>query len=242
MPAAVVHGQPFVIGVAGATASGKSSVVAEIVRLLDHEHVCSITQDCFYRDLDEAEREQAYQQNYNFDHPSAFDVEHQLAVLRQLKSGADDVSVPSYDFVTHSRLPAEHDQHVRSPEIVIFEGILALSDERVRDLCDLKIFVDVDADERLARRIRRDMESRGRSLDGVLQQYERFVKPATEQFVIPTKRYADIVIPRGVENAVAIDVVAQHINGVLMQRELLAESHARESRPDSGIELDPLSS
>lgn len=227
--APTVHRQPFIIGVAGATASGKSSVVAEIVRLLDHDHVCSITQDCFYRNLDEAEREQAYQQNYNFDHPSAFDMDHQLAVLTELKSGAAEVSIPSYDFVTHSRRPAAHDQRLEAPEIVIFEGILALFDERVRELCDLKIFVDVDADVRLSRRIRRDMESRGRSLDGVLQQYERFVKPATEQFVVPTKAYADIIIPRGVENTIGVDLVAQHINGVLMQRELQTEARMRES-------------
>ena len=115
--------RPFCIGVAGATASGKSSVVSEIVRLLDHDHVCSITQDCFYRNLDDHEREQAYQQNYNFDHPSAFDFKHQIKVLESLKSGAADVSIPTYDFVTHSRLPAEHDQHVCLPEIVIFEGM-----------------------------------------------------------------------------------------------------------------------
>mmetsp|Transcript_31492 Transcript_31492/g.82283 ORF Transcript_31492/g.82283 Transcript_31492/m.82283 type:complete len:256 (+) Transcript_31492:33-800(+) len=216
--------QPFIIGVAGATASGKSSVVREIVRLLDHDDVCSITQDCFYRNLNEAEHRLADEQNYNFDHPRAFDFEHQHNVLSQLRSGSADVSIPSYDFVTHSRLGPEHDQHVCSPEVVIFEGILALFDDSMRDIFDLKIFVDVDADTRLSRRIRRDMEERGRSLDGVLQQYERFVKPATEQFVVPTKRYADIILPRGVDNTVGVDIIAQHINGVLMQRELLSET------------------
>ena len=217
------RGQPFIIGVAGATASGKSSVVAEIVRLLNHDDVCSITQDCFYRNLNDDERKLAYDQNYNFDHPAAFDFDHQLTVLNELRQGSSDVSVPTYDFVTHSRMSSEHDQHIRRPEIVLFEGILGLYDERMRDLFDLKIFVDVDADVRLARRIRRDMESRGRSLEGVLQQYERFVKPATEQFVEPTKSYADIIVPRGVENTVGVDIVAQHINGVLMQRELVSE-------------------
>ena len=234
--------QPFIIGVAGATASGKSSVVAEIVRLLDHEDVCSITQDSFYKNLDDTEREQAYQQNYNFDHPSAFDFEGQRNVLLQLCAGATDVSIPSYDFVTHARLPPKHDLHVRNPEIVIFEGILALYDDKMRDLFDLKVFVDVDADVRLARRIKRDMVSRGRSLDGVLQQYERFVKPATEQFVLPTKRYADIVIPNGVENAVGIDIVAQHINGVLMRRELMQETvEGLSFQTDGPLELSPTS-
>lgn len=215
---------PFVVGVAGATASGKTSVVAEIVRALDHERVASITQDCFYKDLTAEQRELAYRQDYNFDHPNAFDADHQVAVLRELRAGAESVAVPSYDFVTHSRLGRAHDTFVRAPEIVIFEGILALHDERMRELFDLAIFVDVDADTRLARRIRRDMEERGRDLAGILQQYEQFVKPSTEAFVLPTKSHADIVVPRGVDNARAIELIAGHINGVLMQRELGSEA------------------
>lgn len=121
-------------------------------------------------------------------------------------------------------MPPEHETHVCSPEIVIFEGILALHDEQMRALFDLKVFVDADADVRLARRIKRDMEQRGRDLSGILEQYERFVKPATESFVVPTKRHADIVVPRGVENVVAIEMLAAHINGVLMQRELQQEA------------------
>ena len=148
----------------------------------------------------------------------------QLQVLRQLREGAKSVAVPTYDFVTHSRLSAEHDTTITAPEIVIFEGILAMHDEEVRDLFDLKVFVDADADVRLARRIKRDMEERGRDLSGILEQYERFVKPATESFVVPTKTYADIVVPRGLENTVAIEMLAQHINSVLVQRELAAEA------------------
>jgi uridine kinase len=222
-----VHQKPFCIGVGGATASGKSSVVEEIVRLLDHEDVASITQDCFYRNLLPSEREAAYRNDFNFDHPDALDFDHQRRVLDDIRSGAERVAIPSYDFVTHSRLPPEHDQHICKPEIVIFEGILALYDERMRSQFDIKIFVDVDADVRLARRIRRDMESRGRDLAGILQQYEQFVKPSTEQFVEPTKRHADIIVPRGLDNVVAIELVAQHINGVLMQRELQAEALSR---------------
>ena len=217
--------RPFCIGVAGATASGKSSVVAEVVRLLNAEgRVVSVTQDCFYKNLTPEERDQAYHSNYNFDHPNAFDWGQQLDVIEKLRSGTHSkVAVPSYDFVTHSRLPSEHDTHVCSPEIVIFEGILALHDEELREHFDLKVYVDADADLRLARRIKRDMESRGRDLAGVLEQYERFVKPSTESFVVPTKAHADIIVPRGVENVVAIEMLAAHINGVLMQRELLRE-------------------
>lgn len=222
----VSSSQPFCIGVAGATASGKSSVVEEVVRLLNAEgRVVSVTQDCFYKNLSPSEREEAYNSNYNFDHPNAFDWPQQLDVIKQLRAGASCVPVPSYDFVTHSRLPAEHDTHVRSPEIVIFEGILALHDDEMREHFDLKVFVDADADVRLARRIKRDMESRGRDLSGILEQYERFVKPSTESFVVPTKAHADIIVPRGVENVVAIEMLATHINGVLMQREMMREEN-----------------
>ena len=116
--------------------------------------VVSVTQDCFYKNLTPEERDQAYHSNYNFDHPNAFDWGQQLDVIEKLRSGTHSkVAVPSYDFVTHSRLPSEHDTHVCSPEIVIFEGILALHDEELREHFDLKVYVDADADLRLARRI-----------------------------------------------------------------------------------------
>jgi len=141
-------------------------------------------------------------------------------VIDQLKSaGNQPVAVPTYDFVTHSRLSAEHDTHINRPQIVIVEGILALYDERLRDRFDMKIFVDADPDVRLARRIRRDMAERGRDLDGVLQQYEQFVKPSFETFIGPSKSHADIVVPRGAENLVAIELIAQHINSLLIERE-----------------------
>jgi uridine kinase len=204
--------KPFCIGVAGATASGKSSVVAKVIERVASRHVAAITQDCFYRNLSPEERAQADASDYNFDHPNAFDFDHQI---QELRAGARDVSVPTYDFRTHSRLGSDHDQHIHQPQIVIFEGILALHDPRLRSLFDMKIFVDVEADVRLARRIRRDMASRGRDLSGILQQYEQFVKPSTETFVLPTKAHADVIVPRGAENTVAIDVIARHINSLL---------------------------
>lgn len=222
--ASVGISRPFFIGVGGASASGKTCVVDEIVRLLDHESVAAITQDAFYKSLTVEQREQAYNSNYNFDHPHAYDFDHQVRVLQQLRDGARQVSVPTYDFTTHSRLGTEHDRVVVMPEIVIFEGILALHDERVRDLFDLKLFVDTDADLRLSRRIKRDMASRGRDLQGILEQHEKFVKPSTDAFCLPSKKHADMILPRGAENAVAIELVAQHINGVLVARELEAEA------------------
>ena len=219
---------PFCIGVAGATASGKSSVVARIVERVSSDHVVAVTQDCFYRDLLPEERELAYASNYNFDHPNAFDFDHQIQVMQQLRAGSTEaVAVPSYDFNTHSRMSSEYNQYITAPRIVIFEGILALHDARLRSLFDMKIFVDADPDVRLARRIRRDMRSRGRELDGILQQYEQFVKPSTETFVLPTKTHADVVVPRGAENTVAIELIANHINSLLEGE--ATEGHAHSS-------------
>jgi uridine kinase len=212
--------EPFFIGVAGGTASGKTSVVERVVSALRHDSVVSITLDCFYRDLSDAERERANANDFDFDHPNAFDFDHLLEVVDELKRGGDGpVAIPTYDFVTHSRLSAAHDTHISCPQIVIVEGILALYDERLRDRFDMKIFVDADPDVRLARRIKRDIAQRGRDLDGVLQQYEQFVKPSFETFIGPSKRHADIVVPRGAENLVAIDLIAQHINQLLIERE-----------------------
>lgn len=212
--------RPFFIGVAGGTASGKTSVVDKVVRALRHESVVSITLDCFYRDLTAAEKERAHACDFDFDHPNAFDFDQLLEVVEQLKSGGTHpVAIPTYDFVTHSRLPPEHNTHIAGPQIVIVEGILALYDERLREHFDMKIFVDADPDVRLARRIKRDMADRGREIDGILQQYEQFVKPSFETFIGPSKRHADIVVPRGAENLVAIELIAQHINSVLIERE-----------------------
>mmetsp|Transcript_11954 Transcript_11954/g.24293 ORF Transcript_11954/g.24293 Transcript_11954/m.24293 type:complete len:261 (-) Transcript_11954:77-859(-) len=212
--------EPFFIGVAGGTASGKTSVVDKVVKALRHESVVSITMDCFYRDLTDAERERANACDFDFDHPNAFDFDHLLLVIDQLKSaGNQPVAVPTYDFVTHSRLSADHNTHISRPQIVIVEGILALYDQRLRERFDMKIFVDADPDVRLARRIRRDMAERGRDLDGVLQQYEQFVKPSFDMFIGPSKCHADIVVPRGADNLVAIEIIAQHINSLLIERE-----------------------
>lgn len=130
---------PFCIGVAGASASGKSSVVARVIELVSSHHVAAITQDCFYRNLKDDERVQANACNYNFDHPNAFDFEHQIQVMQEIRAGGRAVAVPTYDFRTHSRLGSEHDQYINTPQIVIFEGILALHDPRLRSLFDMKV-------------------------------------------------------------------------------------------------------
>eukprot|EP00617_Octactis_speculum_P026992 CAMPEP_0185747778 /NCGR_PEP_ID=MMETSP1174-20130828/6422_1 /TAXON_ID=35687 /ORGANISM="Dictyocha speculum, Strain CCMP1381" /LENGTH=259 /DNA_ID=CAMNT_0028423117 /DNA_START=81 /DNA_END=860 /DNA_ORIENTATION=+ len=208
---------PFFLGVAGGTASGKTCVVNRIVELLGHEGVAVISQDCYYRGLNEAEREDAA--NYNFDHPEAFNFDSISETLLALRQRSASVSVPQYDFTTHTQMPREYDTHVNSPAIVIFEGILALHSPAVRDLLDMKVFVDTDADVRLARRIKRDMADRGRDLDGILMQYERFVKPSFDAYCAPQRQYADVVLPRGLENQVGIQMVVENLRALLVSYE-----------------------
>lgn len=218
-PAVDVGMRPFCIGIAGGTASGKTTVTEKMVariRAATTARVASITQDCFYRDLTPEQIESANMGNFNFDHPDAFDFDLSLQVVQRLYSGdTTPVAIPQYDFCSHSRLPRSHDQLVVAPQVVIFEGILALHDARLRELFDLKIFVDADDDIRLARRIKRDIDTRGRDLAGVLRQYETFVKPSFDTYIKPSKRYADIVVPRGGDNVVAIELLAQHVSTLL---------------------------
>jgi uridine kinase len=178
-------GTPFIVGVAGGTASGKTAVVARIVEELNEGgSVAVLPQDCFYRTLTKAEVAQAHASNFNFDHPAAFDFDRIVSALRHVRSGSDGgsfdghpltLSVPTYDYATHAVLGKEHDTVVAAPSLVIFEGILAFHDPEVMAMLDMKVFVDADADTRLTRRIRRDIHERGRDLEGTLRQYERCV-------------------------------------------------------------------
>ena len=157
-------------------------------------------------------------EEYNFDHPDAFDTDQLLECMGKLKSG-QSVNIPIYDFKNHRRC-SESFRKVNVSDVIILEGILVFHDQRVRDLMDMKIFVDTDADIRLARRIRRDTVERGRDVLSVLEQYGRFVKPAFDDFILPSKKYADVIIPRGGDNHVAIDLIAQHIRTKLGQHDL----------------------
>uniref|UniRef100_A0A0E0LX78 Uridine kinase n=1 Tax=Oryza punctata TaxID=4537 RepID=A0A0E0LX78_ORYPU len=208
--------QPFVIGVSGGTASGKTTVCDMIIQQLHDHRVVLVNQDSFYRGLTEEESDRV--QDYNFDHPDAFDTEQLLECMGQLKSG-QSVNIPIYDFKNHRRC-SESFRKVNASDVIILEGILVFHDQRVRDLMDMKIFVDTDADIRLARRIRRDTVERGRDVISVLEQYGRFVKPAFDDFVLPSKKYADVIIPRGGDNHVAIDLIVQHIRTKLGQHDL----------------------
>lgn len=218
-PGGPVDRPPLIIGIAGGTASGKSALTAKVVAQLATDKSVSITQDSFYRDL--ATDELARVDEYNFDVPAAFDFDQCERVLAALKRGEAGVRIPDYDFVANARRPRRDDHVLRGvPRIVIFEGILALYDERLRRHMDIKVFVDADSDVRLARRIKRDIAVRGRSMESVLHQYERFVKPAFDEFVLPTKQFADVVVPRGAENRVAIDLLVQGIRARTLEREL----------------------
>ncbi|KAL6325064.1 hypothetical protein AAG906_022272 [Vitis piasezkii] len=208
--------QPFVIGVSGGTASGKTTVCDMIIQQLHDHRVVLVNQDSFYRGLTAEESERVHE--YNFDHPDAFDTEQLLECIGKLKSG-QSVHVPIYDFKNHRRCSGSFRQ-VNVSDVIILEGILVFHDQRVRNLMNMKIFVDTDADVRLARRIRRDTVERGRDVNSVLEQYAKFVKPAFDDFVMPSKKYADVIIPRGGDNHVAIDLIVQHIHTKLGQHNL----------------------
>ncbi|WOL16148.1 uridine kinase-like protein 1, chloroplastic isoform X1 [Canna indica] len=208
--------RPFVIGVSGGTASGKTTVCDMIIQQLHDHRVVLVNQDSFYRGLTAEESEHVHE--YNFDHPDAFDTEQLLECMGKLKSG-HSVNLPIYDFKNHRRC-SESFRKVNASDVIILEGILVFHEPQVRDLMDMKIFVDTDADIRLARRIRRDTVERGRDVSSVLEQYGRFVKPAFDDFVLPSKKYADVIIPRGGDNHVAIDLIVQHIRTKLGQHDL----------------------
>jgi uridine kinase len=164
--------------------------------------VVIISQDSFYRNLTDEERQIASENAYDFDHPDAFDYEMFEQTVSVIKSGkCSSINIPIYDFKTHSRVVGEVEK-LPPADVVIVEGILIFFSSSLRDMMDMKIFVDTDADVRLARRIRRDIKERGRDLEGVLSQYEKFVKPSFDDYIMPTKKYADIIIPRGGANTV----------------------------------------
>ncbi|XP_020237411.2 uridine kinase-like protein 5 [Cajanus cajan] len=207
--------QPFFIGVAGGTASGKTTVCNMINTQLHDRRVVLITQDSFYYSLSDETLQKVNE--YNFDHPDAFDTKLMLSTMEKLKCG-QPVAVPNYDLNTHKRI--EPGRQVHPEDVIILEGILVLHDSGVRNLLNMKIFVDEDSDVRLARRMQRLAIERRRNIADVLDQYCRFVKPSFEEFVLPTKKYADIIIPTGGDNHVAIDLIVQNIRMKLGQHDL----------------------
>ena len=198
--------KPLIIGVAGGSGSGKSTVARNVAQALQTESVAFIDMDAYY--LNFAHLPLPDRRKINWDHPETFDWELLVGQLTELAAG-ESIEKPVYDFVSHTR--SDRTVVVPPAHVVVVDGILLFSDARVRDLCDVKVFVDADPDIRLIRRIRRDMSKRGRPLDEILEQYVTTVQPMHLQFVEPTKRYADVIVPRGGHNAVAIEMIVAKI-------------------------------
>ncbi|MFL0076624.1 uridine kinase [Tenacibaculum maritimum] len=192
----------LIIGIAGGTGSGKTTVVNQIINQLPADEVCVISQDSYYNATGNLSYEQ--RTKINFDHPRAIDFDLLVKHLKELKSD-NIIEQPVYSFVTHNRTKDTIKTHPR--KVIIVEGILIFNSEELRNLCDIKIFVHADADERLIRRVRRDITERGRDIDEVLNRYQSTLKPMHQQFIEPTKNYADLIIPNDRYNTVAIDIV-----------------------------------
>ncbi|MFK5878518.1 MAG: uridine kinase [Flavobacteriaceae bacterium] len=192
----------LIIGIAGGTGSGKTTVVNQILNEIPENEVAVISQDSYYKETHELSYEE--RTKINFDHPNSIDFELLVEHLKQLKSG-NVVNQPVYSFVTHDRTKDEVVTH--PTKVLIIEGILIFNNPELRDLCDIKIFVHADTDERLIRRLKRDIQERGRDLHEVLNRYQNTLKPMHQQFIEPTKNFADMIIPNDRYNTVAVDIV-----------------------------------
>ena len=213
--------KPLIIGIAGGSGSGKSTVAHKVASALPAPDlsVAFIDMDAYYRNFDSLTLEE--RRRVNWDHPDAFDFDLLTEHLEHLAERRT-IDKPVYDFVTHLR--SSNIVRVEPADVIVIDGILLFVDERVRELCDVKVFVDADADIRLIRRLRRDMRVRGRPLDEIIKQYLSTVQPMHQQFVEPTKRYADVIVPRGGHNKVAIEMIVAKI-----QRRLGSQRTAEDS-------------
>lgn len=206
----LIRTPPLIIGIAGGTGSGKTTVTSEIVERVGSQHIAVLQHDAYYRDLNELPYSQRVA--VNFDHPNSLETELLVAHIQALKT-YQPIEVPVYDFKTHSR--TTHTIHVEPRPIVLVEGILIFAEAALRALFDIKIFVDTDADIRFIRRLQRDINERGRTSASVVQQYLSTVRPMHLEFVEPSKRYADVIIPEGGQNAVALEMVTARIRTLL---------------------------
>ncbi|MEI8196968.1 MAG: uridine kinase [Phycisphaerae bacterium] len=196
----------LIIGIAGGSGSGKSTVVKQVIKHLPREAVTVIPQDAYYKDNGHKSAEE--RAKINFDHPTSIEWGLLIKQLETLKTGIS-IEMPIYSYVTCAR--SKETIQVNPAQVIIIEGILVLTNPRLRSKMDIKVFVDADGDDRLMRIIRRDLEERGRSFQQVLEHYDSFVKPMHLQFIEPTKRYADIIVPQGGQNKVAIDILSSRI-------------------------------
>ncbi|MBM7577731.1 uridine kinase [Jeotgalibacillus terrae] len=208
--------KPVIIGVTGGSGSGKTSVTKAIYDVFQDQSIAIIEQDYYYKDQSDIPYEERLKTNY--DHPLAFDndllIEH-IGMLLERKA----IEKPVYDYTVHTR--SEKTIPVEPKDVIIVEGILVLEDDRLRNLMDIKLYVDTDSDLRIIRRMLRDINERGRTIDSVVDQYINVVRPMHNQFIEPTKRYADIIIPEGGQNHVAIDLMVTKIQTILEQKSIV---------------------
>ncbi len=198
-----------IIGIAGGTGSGKTTVVAKIVDYLPKDSVVVVPLDSYYNDTSSMTEEERH--NINFDHPNAFDWKLLIRHINDLRNGLP-VEQPTYSYIICNRLPETI--HVEPHPVIILEGIMVLLEKRLRDMMDLKIYVDCDSDERLIRNIKRDTIDRGRTVTMVMDRYQQVLKPMHEQFIAPTKRYADLIIPEGGNNTTGVTILCQYIEAL----------------------------
>ena len=215
--------KPLIIGIAGGTGPGKSTVARNVAKALSTSSVAFIDMDAYYRNFAHVPLEE--RRHINWDHPDAFDWDLLLTQLTALLGG-ESIDKPIYDFVSHTR--SAQTASIPTAEVIVIDGILLFVDARVRDLCDVKVFVDADADIRLIRRIRRDVAKRGRALEEVIEQYLTTVQPMHLQFVEPSKRYADVIVPRGGHNPVAIEMIVAKIERRLASPRIEQPAHTGE--------------
>jgi uridine kinase len=199
-----------IIGIAGGTGSGKTTVVKKIVESLPPHYVAVVPLDSYYNDTSDLTDEE--RKNINFDHPDAFDWRLLIKQVNELRQGKS-IEQPTYSYILSNRLPETI--HVEAKRVIIIEGIMTLINKKLRDMMDLKIFVDTDPDERLIRNIQRDTIDRGRTVSMVVERYLNVLKPMHEQFIEPTKRYADLIIPQGGENKRGIAILCKYIEGLV---------------------------
>lgn len=205
--------QTTIIGIAGGSGSGKTTVTNEIMKNLEGRSVALLAQDYYYKDQSHLTFDERLETNY--DHPFAFDNDLLIDNLKDLRNGIT-VEVPTYDYSTHTR--SDETIAFDPKDVIIVEGIFALENKTLRDIMDVKIYVDTDADLRILRRLTRDTKERGRNMESVINQYLNVVRPMHEQFIEPTKRHADIIIPEGGSNKVAIDIMTTKIQSLVSKK------------------------
>jgi len=208
--------KPVIIAVAGGSASGKTTVVDKIVGSFECENVTVIKHDDYYKDQSEMSMEERFKVNY--DHPFSLDNDLMFKQILELIKG-NTITKPTYDFEAHNRSAIT--ESISPTQIIILEGILIMEDERIRDLCDIKLFVEADDDLRFIRRLTRDMAERGRSMESVIKQYLKTVKPMHFAFVKPSKRYADVIIPNDKEHDVAVDLIITKIKSIISTEDIV---------------------